>query len=188
MFLLALAAFSALFSAPAHATEAAAVRMLNADGELVSVRAAAQGLHAVWSDDTLVVRVGDSEALHWTPINQLPDLLTAGVTLPGWMVGIPGEEIFIGFEGLDTWDFDGDGEALEVETTRAVTGNTDITNWLMEIEGVTQGGFVRSAATHTVVVEEACSEMVIELRTDGGFWQMGLEEADPRLYQVTDRD
>ena len=84
-----------LLATIAQASGPAAVRMLDDDGDLVSVRAAAQDLLAVWEGDTLVVRVGDSSVLQWTPVNHLPDLVHAGVTVPGFLVGIPGREVFM---------------------------------------------------------------------------------------------
>ena len=164
-----LATFAALaLSTLAHAGTPAAVRMLDADGDLVSVRAAAQDLLAVWEDDTLVVRVADSSVLQWTPINQVPDWVgSKGVTAPGFIVGLPCLRVFIGFEGLDRWDLVGDGEPADYDRERVVTGNTDITTWSTPIEGPLDG-------------------TVVELRTTAGYWQMGLDEADPRVFRSVD--
>jgi len=163
-----LIALFALLSAPANA-EQASVRVLTETAELVSVRAAAQNLYAVWSGDSLLVRYSQGSDVHWAELVQ-PDAFEVGLTLPGHLVGLPGREIFVGFEGLDSWSFEGPGDELVAETL-SVTGSTNITNWMLEIEGVTQGALVKQGATlHAAQADGIEPGAVFELWTDAAFW------------------
>lgn len=168
------------FAVPAHAGGNASVRVLDDTNTLVSAAIPASDLLAVWAGDNLLVRVGHGNAARWAEVVGPEDgSVDLGLTLPGSVVGLDVDTVYVGFESMTTWTT-GKRSLIGLDLGQVVNdgGRETVTGFTVEIVGHGMlPGVLNPETTLTAVLcvehEDCWSGAVSFPATDADFWSTG---------------